>query len=584
MNTIQNGISLVVVSMNRTHHLLQSIPSWKRALERIDEPYEIIVLDWGSTIPIINTWKIILIRILKKYWHLSLAYNIVLQFTKYNKILKLDADSILYDNFFKKNILEPNTFLTGNWKLAKNENESHVNGIVYIYRELIFKISGYNEMIQTYGYDDTDLYERAAVLAQHKNLDPETIHHIPHNNKLRGSKNLRKSIISNMLLAHKYKWNGPMSQISKIKDGNPIKIQIKDTYKFISIDAADCKDFDYSMRFLSSISPRLSPSVKRKKLYIEAINGLCNRLRSFASAAVIACAINRDLILIWEPSSHCEAEFIDLFELMPLNNLPVIFTLLNKKPSNVNKKVLFLDDLQSVKEGKPSGPSGFGRPSGLGRPSGGRPSGLGMPSSHRPLEIFIQPPHLPEYDLEDEVEDLYLITANVITNKYTNWFKESDFLRQYLIPTKEILNKINRFPSVINHIGVHIRMGQKASYDSTDGWDEQSKKSWDKWRKNSHMSIFIKHMKMILTKLPHQRFFLAADEKYIYDEVLNNFDCIDYVKRTTFDRSIEQIQSGLVDLMLLSRTKFLLGSNWSTFTELAQRFGSKTAYLAGIDF
>lgn len=40
----------------------------------------------------------------------------------------------------------------------------------------------------------------------------------------------------------------------------------------------------------------------------------------------------------------------------------------------------------------------------------------------------------------------------------------------------------------------------------------------------------------------------------------------------------------LIDILCLAKTKDIYGSNWSSFTEAAERFGRKAAKLAGKDF
>jgi hypothetical protein len=542
MNVLQEpitkGISIIVVSMNRTSYLTQTIPSWKKALSKVKDPWEIVVLDWGSTIPIMNIWGIKLIRITKKYWHLSLAYNVASQFSRYDKILKLDADSLLSHDFFEKNEISRDCFVTGDWRLARNANETHINGVVFLDRDLFFKISGFNELIFTYGYDDTDLYERASEFSTRKSLAMDTVYHIPHSDELRGCNDIQRSIFSNMLLSHKYKWEGPMTVITRIKRTDPIRIQIQDTFKYISEEIIHSyKHFNFTMRFLTreALSPILFPSLRRKRLYIEVVNGLCNRLRSLASAAVIACSTNRDLVLVWIPSNHCEARYTDLFEVEPLLDLPVGFILSEDRFNSSHEQI----------------------------------------ASNSSQEIFD----------DNEQGDAYLITANVISSKYTNWNKESEFVRIYIKPVKELRVEIDNFGDVSGHIGVHIRMGQFADYDSTEGWTSKAKSSWEKWRKNSDYTIFSKCITKILEENPSQRFFLAADSSNVYDELIKSFgNNIDFMKRDVFDRSSKQIRYAVVDLFVLSKTRLLLGSNWSTFTELVQKLGKKKTYLAGLDF
>ncbi len=57
-----------------------------------------------------------------------------------------------------------------------------------------------------------------------------------------------------------------------------------------------------------------------------------------------------------------------------------------------------------------------------------------------------------------------------------------------------------------------------------------------------------------------------------------------YVKRNCYDRSQAQIQTALIDMLLLSKTKVIWGSNWSSFTEIAHRIGGQQLRLAGVDF
>jgi Xyloglucan fucosyltransferase. len=184
-----------------------------------------------------------------------------------------------------------------------------------------------------------------------------------------------------------------------------------------------------------------------------------------------------------------------------------------------------------------------------------------------------------------EDEDIYIISSNVLSNKHTNWLKESELLKKVLKPVPIIETEIKKYGSMRNHVGIHIRMGQQNSlHDSTEGWVEPCKKSWKKWRENSHVSIFIRKVEEILHKTPNQKFFLAADTKHSYDMFLNRFENIRYVPRKLFDRSAEQVKYALIDIFLLSQTDYLLGSNWSTFTEIAQKLGGKKCFFAGIDF
>jgi len=178
------GTSLVTCSMNRTENLLRSVVSWNEILEL----NEIVIVDWSSDNPIKiedlpspkNNKKITLIRVLSETkWILSQAFNLGISFVKYDKLLKIDSDVELNKNFFKKHIVSDSCFYSGNWENAKCKNEIHLNGQLLCPTKKFLQINGYNERINTYGYDDTDLYDRLVNSGLIKyDLDYEYMNHI----------------------------------------------------------------------------------------------------------------------------------------------------------------------------------------------------------------------------------------------------------------------------------------------------------------------------------------------------------------------------------------------------------------------
>ena len=57
-----------------------------------------------------------------------------------------------------------------------------------------------------------------------------------------------------------------------------------------------------------------------------------------------------------------------------------------------------------------------------------------------------------------------------------------------------------------------------------------------------------------------------------------------YLPRAVFDRSKEQITYALADAILLSKTSHLLGSTWSSFSEIAMRLSSEKQIIEMSDF
>ena len=64
-------------------------------------------------------------------------------------------------------------------KLARNKNELHLNGQIYCKLQDFWKVNGYHEGITTYGYDDSDLYNRIEKMgATPLNFNYDSIEHI----------------------------------------------------------------------------------------------------------------------------------------------------------------------------------------------------------------------------------------------------------------------------------------------------------------------------------------------------------------------------------------------------------------------
>lgn len=168
MNDFKKGCSLVTCAMNRTDNLLLAIKSWGE----LDEVSEIIVIDWSSEVPIqysdlsrnCPSKDIKLFRVNDQpKWILSHAFNLGISFAQYDKLLKLDADILLDFNFLREHSLSDSSFYRGNWKIARDENELHLNGQLYCKTKDFWSVNGYHEGIVTYGWDDSDIYNRLSV-------------------------------------------------------------------------------------------------------------------------------------------------------------------------------------------------------------------------------------------------------------------------------------------------------------------------------------------------------------------------------------------------------------------------------------
>ena len=186
-NNVSEGVSIFTSCMNREKFLEEALESWVD----IKEVNEIIIVDWSSDkslVPLVNKFqseKIFLAIVTgQDKFMLSCAYNLAARLTTKTKIFKVDCDIKISNNFFEKHILSPGTFFSGNWEKARNDNEMHLNGNVFLYREDYFKINGFNEYLRTYGWDDSDLYLRLqSVGLEKKDIDINTLVHMQHESR-----------------------------------------------------------------------------------------------------------------------------------------------------------------------------------------------------------------------------------------------------------------------------------------------------------------------------------------------------------------------------------------------------------------
>ncbi|KAJ3342720.1 hypothetical protein HDU93_001292 [Gonapodya sp. JEL0774] len=126
-------------------------------------------------------------------------------------ILKLDCDVTVRADIFEtlsaleknqsykaspdSHILPPFSFVSGNWRTAVTENDFHINGDFAARAADLHAVRGYDERIQTYGWDDSNLYERLKVLRSNdkrngtRQLDfpAGSITHIQHTDYMRVS-------------------------------------------------------------------------------------------------------------------------------------------------------------------------------------------------------------------------------------------------------------------------------------------------------------------------------------------------------------------------------------------------------------
>ena len=89
-------------------------------------------------------------------WLLPVAYNLGISLASGRYLLKLDADNILAEGFFKSVQPEQHVLYRGIWC----SGAEHINGVFLAPLGSVINIRGYDERLVIYGADDSDIYQR----------------------------------------------------------------------------------------------------------------------------------------------------------------------------------------------------------------------------------------------------------------------------------------------------------------------------------------------------------------------------------------------------------------------------------------
>ena len=317
---------------------------------------------------------------------------------------------------------------------------------------------------------------------------------------------------------------------------------------------------------------------------VDVQNGMANRLRSLASAMGVAEGLRRPLMLVWVPDQHCDCSFRNLFA--PPYMYP--FVLSEERPSDetllsLNGSTLQLYDyMQAVGRG-----------------------------THFARSKISRPP-------AEDKRHLYLKTAFMMTFdgpiNYGTWSYGQYHLQQ-LQPVPAVAA---RLVAERNHVGVHVRSVFGDGARGTERLTEEqaiasASKEYGgsiadailKWRNASRWPNFLPRLQELLLETPSgqsqdsrsmHRFYLSADSGEAYDGLMKSFPGqILRTPRTCTDstrcdaRGCPDVQLALADLLNLARTSLVLGSGWSSFSEVAVQLGGTyrsplNLELAGSDF
>lgn len=532
----KDRVSLIAACRNRHAHLLKTLPTWLRAVD-IDE---IVLVDWGSDPPIESivvanqSKKIKLVTVSNvTQWNLTRAYNVALRMVSNDFVLKVDCDTMLNHQFCAYHCLRPRRFFAGNWARSRNANEQHTNGVFFAPLRALNEVGLFNELISTYGWDDDCLYQRLTKKCNMERLllNLDMVSHLEHPNSTRSNQErpLDVEIECNRLIGELDAWRDPFPF-------SQFKLFQHDPERFVAepIFSVELAPFLREKLLQQAL---LNREQRPKKFYLNALNGLCNRLRALASALVISRATKRQCFVIWKEDLHCGARFEDLF--LPCKDLTVLS----------DDAVIDMDTVDFYNYAAEK-------------------------------DVLID---------DASPRTIYVQSACVLKNKHTSWTKENEVLRE-LRPVASIQSQVKQLAARAEAaVGVHVRSGQNVEicpWEDTSQYKEESKNCIEKWRGVCTWQVFLEEMQRCQLKRNIETFFVCCDKPETFAHLQAEMhDKVFCAPKQCWDRSKEQVQSALVDILLLSITQFILGSPWSSFSEIAHRLSiSKPMYLAGIDF
>jgi len=603
-NAVTPGVSMVAACRGRPVTLRKTAVDWLN----VDGVDEIVLVDWASESklePVVRALpggsRIKVIRVEdESKWILSRAFNLAVNASTRSHILRTDCDYSISESFLSAHPLttrgknnsssSQRFFYAGNWMNAATDNQVHLNGALFVNRADFLSVGGYDERIQTYGWDDEDLYQRMVKAGiERRNISYEYVKHMAHGDSERAQRDVKFATVQislNEILSKDLQpWNSSMrhSEYTGADGANSVTTRavfrpksLRQTVtREVYADAwglalgRSLHGYDVPWELIGGLShenkevllrrfmnwPTWKP---RKRMFVcHCMHGLGNRLRALGSCMSFAKATERELIVIWLPSVHMGAEFGDLFS----TKLLVVRSFKPKWPFTTMHE---WDNAWST----------FDFYNYMDMDGGGAEKGKKV--------------------LNTPGKNVYYKGAFILDAErvLTNW--ESDNINlQSLSPTKWVQERLDTLVKEgldESVVALHIRNRTMAvdivGVDAIAEYGAADARIMDNWRRASRMHSFVRVMEDVIAKTPDARFFVATDTYGIVAMLETKFGQkkIMSVKRHCNTRDAMCVRFALVDLLALAKCGELYGSNWSSFTEVAMRFGAPKAKLAGVDF
>jgi hypothetical protein len=261
--------------------------------------------------------------------------------------------------------------------------------------------------------------------------------------------------------------------------------------------------------------------------------GLCNRMREMACAMALATASGQPLVVYWLKNRYLNCSFGRLFE--PIEGVRVVDVETDRS------RALF--DIDSLR--------------------------YRLETLREPIDLFLGNEQIQAYKADGvDLVPLVAKAKHCVIITYYSFFEAAP-LGEHFRPRKDILAEVERTTTGLDPgalVGVHIR-----GTDNTEAVER------------SPLESFFKRMQQRVEEHPETRFFLATDDPTTELRVNERFPGRVTARPKVFARDrAEGVRDALIDLLILARCPLILGSYWSSFTEVAAELGGARLEIVGV--
>lgn len=265
-------------------------------------------------------------------------------------------------------------------------------------------------------------------------------------------------------------------------------------------------------------------TTKDKYISLIPVGGLCNRLRAVMSAVNIAVKTGVPCKIYWNKDKSCNCRFSDLFETPHLDGVYVI------ENTSMTHSI------------------------------GGKENPLPFI-----LQILRYDTCIYNFGIDEENEEIFRYikprSKKILLRSCYQMYNYDAVSMSVLRPRKEIMDRVDDIAGKFGKrtIGLHIR-----------GTDNIQSKT------HSPFETFASIIEKKLSIDEDTNFFLATDEEKYKRRMKEMFGKRIITCRTELERgSVEGMKGALTDLYCLSRTDYIIGSYFSSFSEIAALIGGK---------